>query len=481
MTTSLAGPGPIRLQREAVRIVSIPYATPFSKTGDKLNLGSAVTYGMGSDAIVKKRTLKLRLEAPGVGFWKCPRKSDGHKGKEVHHLSKQEAPRSPGYCQIEDPEGHGGKCGRKLVPEETHWHEMAEAFGFLESQGDSYIYGKFGQLAKYLSEIERTQTSYFDFDKARLALSLDSLLENHSDFVLPVLWTADNPDNHGSSLDKYCSWKLSSVAYALRKLSTKIRLIQPMGLLLCCARRRTTNCLHSTLLYTKVVREVRCIRLKNGICTCRRLLSSNVQAAYVARTRTYLRDLSVIAEVSSQKGAYQLTDLGRNLVAELKYAGFMVSDRTCHIPPGFEAIHDVLSVGIEQYSSSFTPPFSRQILEHILMRSLLPLSEPVAWDRHRDDLARILPSVVQSVGSKINDGARIDTVRGAVFLYQIGRGLPTILEDAGHHMDNDDSGVRRNAIISLAAAYPDNYLLGSARVGRRLWSINLLRNPSHSA
>ena len=480
MTTSLAGPGPIRLQREAVRIVSIPYAPPFSKTGDKLNLGSAVTYGMGSDVIVKKRTLKLRLEAPGVGFWKCPRKSDGHKGKEVHHLSKQEAPRSPGYCQIEDPEGNGEICGRKLVSEETHWHEMAEAFGFLESQGDSYIYGKFGQLAKYLSEIESTQTSYFDFDKARLALFLDSLLENHSDFVLPVLWTADNPDNHGPV---WTNTVLETFLNCLRikKDIYENRINSAHGAIALLRKEVDNKLLAFDPSLHEGGKRGALHQLKNGICTCRRLLSGNVRAAYVTRTKTYLKDLSVIAEVSSQKGAYQLTDLGRNLVAELKHAGFMVSNRTCHIPPGFEAIHDVLSVGIEKYSSSFTPPFSRQILERILMRTLLPLSEPVAWHRHRTDLARILPSVVQSVGSKINDGARIDTVRGAVFLYQIGRGLPTILEDTDHDMDKDDSGVRRNAIISLAVVDPDNYLLGSARVGRRLWSINLLRNPSHSA
>ena len=478
MTTSLAGPGPIRLQREAVRIVSIPYWTPFSKTGGKLNLGSAVTYGMGSDVIVKKRTLKLRLEAPGVGFWKCPRKSDGHKGKEMHHLPKEEAPRFPGFCQFEDLEGNGGKCGRKLVPEETHWHEMAEAFGFLESQGDSYIYGKFGQLAKYLSEIERTQTSYFDFDKARLALSLDSLLENHSDFVLPVLWTAENPDNHGPV---WLNTVLETFLNCLRikKGIYENRINSAHGAIALLRKEVEDKLLAFDPSLHESSKRGALHRLKNGICTCGRLLSSSVREAYVKRTRAYLKDLSVIAEASSQKRAYQLTDLGRNLVAELKHAGFMVSDRTCHIPPGFEAVHDVLSVGIEQYSSSFTPPFSRQILERILMRSLLPLSEPVAWDRHRADLARILPSVVQSVGSKINDGARIDTVRGAVFLYQIGRGLPTILEDTNYHMDNDESGVRRNAIISLGAADPHNYLLGSARVGRRLWSINLLRNPSH--
>lgn len=479
MTTSLAGPGPIRLQREAVRIVSIPYATPFSRSGGKQNLDSAVSSGMGSDAIVKKRTLKLRLEAPGIGWWYCPRRSDGHKGKLIHLLPKEQAPRYPGYCQIEDPQANSGKCGRKLKPEETHWHEMAEAFGFLESQGDSYIYGKFGQLSKYLSEIEQYPPAYFDFDRARLALSLDSLLENHGDFVLPVLWAAENPENHGQD------WT-NSVLEAFRAcLRTKVSAVDGESI----------NAAHAaTGMLRKVVEEkldafdstrhegVRrgiSHETKDGSCKCGRLLLTNVQAAYVTRTRTYLADLGVIEELSGRNKAYQLTDLGRNLVAELRRAGFMVKEDTCHIPPGFEAIHDVLSIDMGQYLRRFSPPFSRRIMEKILMGSLFPSTEPVEWYRHRTDLANILPRVVKSVGSKVNDGARIDTVRAAVFLFQIGRGIPTVLEDTDQDMPNDDSGVRRNAIVSLAAADSDNYLLGSARVGRRLWSINLLRNPSH--
>ena len=187
------------MNREAVRIVSIPYATPFLQTDDR-NLVSTVEVGMGVDNIVKKRTLKLRLQAPGVGRWQCPRRSDGHKGKKVHLLTQNKAPTSPGYCQIHDYDFSGAVCGRKLEVEETHWPEMAEAFGFLESQGNSYIHGKFGQLAKFLAELR--QPLYFNEDNARTALFLDSLLENHADFVLPVLWAVENlPDYDANWID----------------------------------------------------------------------------------------------------------------------------------------------------------------------------------------------------------------------------------------------------------------------------------------
>lgn len=484
MTLSMAGPGPTRLLREAVRIVSIPYAAPFSQTDDR-NLVSTVKVGMAADEIVKKRTLKLRLQAPGVGRWQCPRRSDGHKGKKVHLLAPKEALTSPGYCQIHDPEISGAVCGRKLEVEETHWPEMAEAFGFLESQGDSYVLGKFGQLAKFLAELR--QPSYFNEDNARAALFLDSLLENHADFVLPVLWAVENFPNYDSD------WIDSVLEIVVACLHNKREVLSERR----ADVRGTINFAHGGIGILRkatedkldafdVSRHESCDpRNPNKLghfdrCVCKRFLLKKVRASYVTKTRTYLEDLGLIAEVSGKHKRYQLTGRGRNLVAELRSHGFMADENTCHVPPGFEAVHDVMSIGMEQYAHLFSPPFSRQLMERILMRCVLPCVEPEDWESRKADLASILPMVVKSVGNKINNGARIDTVRSALFLYQIGRGIPTIMDDSEHELPKEDLAFRRNAVVWLAAEEPDTYLLGSARVGRRLWSINLLRNPTHS-
>ena len=485
MTTPMAGPGPIRLQREAVRIVSIPYANPFAKTYEN-NLITTVAKGMGLDDIVKKRTLKLRLQAPGVGRWQCPRRSDGHRGKRVHLLPSKEAPKFPGYCEIEYLGGPSGKCGRKLEVEETHRHEMAEAFGFLESKGDSYIHGKFGLLAKFLEEL--SPPSYFDLDNARMGLFIDSLLEHHADLVLPVLWIADNPGNYGPSwindvlhIFRTC---LQAKKETLSEQNPSVRGTINLthlgaGLLRKAAADKLTAFADSQLENRRDKR--RSMTRAENRRGKNQNLEKKVQDFYVTRTVTYLKDLGLITAISRRTKGYRLTDRGRNLIAALKMHGFMTSEGTCHMPPGFEAIHDVMSIGYDQYNSWFYPPISRRVMERILMRCVLPTVEPVEWERYRSDLAGILPAVVRSVGNKVNAGARIDTVRNAVFLYQLGRGIPTLLEEK-HQEDADTvSNLRRNAIVSLAADETDKYLLGSARVGKRLWSINLLRNPTYGA
>ena len=475
MTTALAGPGPIRLQREAVRIVSIPYSPAFAQSPGQPNLRSTVTDGMGADSIVKKRTLKLRLEAPGVGFWKCPR--HGHKGKELHHISRQGAPRELGYCQVEDVEGGGGKCGRRLVVEKTHWHEMAEAFGFLESQGDSYIHGKFGHLAKYLAQVNRPP--YFDSSKAELALALESLLESHGDFVLPLLWVADSGED---CRRKWTDAVLEMFTNCLRikKESYEDRSHPPHAGIAVLRKEVENKWIAFDPGEHEGVRRGKLHQLRGQAndCNCKRLLSKKVRESYVTRTRTFLKDLELMTEDISQCGSGQLTDLGTNLVAGLKQEGFILDWDSSHIPPGFEAIHDVLSIGLPQYERRFRPRFSRERIERILMRTVLPTVEPVRWERYRTELASILPRIVQLVGNRISNGARIDTVRSAMFLYQVGRGIPTILENTERRMCDVDMGVRSNAIVSIAGEDAEKYFLGSARVGRRLWSINLLRNPS---
>ena len=196
MTTNRV-PGEIRLEREVIRMVSIPYTTAFPSgpAASTQNLSSATIQGMKGDAIAKKRTVKLRLEGDNFGIWRCPRLSGGHRGTRIHIDAKK----SSGYCTESYDQNPDGKCSRKLEVDETHWHEMAEAFGFLESQGDSYVLGKFGSVAGYLDS--ENWISSFE-NRARRGLYLLSLLENHGDFVIPLLWTVANPLGAGTDLNK---------------------------------------------------------------------------------------------------------------------------------------------------------------------------------------------------------------------------------------------------------------------------------------
>jgi len=467
--TTLAGPVANRLRKEVVRIVSIPYSTAFTHDRDRLNLASSASIGMGTDVIAKKRTVKMRLERENVGIWQCPRLSNGHKGLRIHVLPRDQAPRSPGYCEIKDEASPGGLCGRKLRVEETHRHEMAEAFGFLESQGDSYVIGKFGHVGKFLEEVT---SKPFNDQRARLALYLIALLEHHADFVLPVLWTLNKPSTYGAN------W------------SDEVLRIFRANLVLkgsSCSREHLNRAHPAVLLIRQIIEaklEAFGVASGGGLRSIRQQsakkrlspLSPNVQSAYATRARTYLIELGAIREVSSPKRIYELTSFGSQLVSAIQRQGIMMNEATCQLPPSFEAIHDVLSISMDQYLGSFSPPVTDQIIERVIMKALLPDIEPFAWVRYRSELEGLLPRIIRSVGSKINDGARIDTVRLAAFLFQIGKGIPMLMEDQDVSLDNADLRIRSNAIVDIAAANPDRYILGSPRVGRRLWSIHYLRS-----
>lgn len=464
--TMFAGPVAYRLRKEAVRIVGIPYATAFTQDRDKLSLASAASVGMGTNVIAKKRMVKMRLEGENVGIWQCPRLSNGHKGSRIHELPRDQAPRSPGYCKISDDASPGGLCGRKLTVEETHWHEMAEAFGFLEPQGDSYVVGKFGHVGRY---VEAVTSKPFQAQRARLALYLLTLLEHHADFVLPVLWTLNRPSTYGAN------WSEEVLRIFRANLVLKLSSWS----------REHVKQAHPAVHLMRQVIETKLEAFGTADGSVRPIrpqlpkakpLSDHVQSAYATRARTYLIDLGAIREVSSPKRSYELTSFGMQLVAALQREGIMVTEETCHLPPSFEAIHDTLSISMDQYRNSFSPPVTNQIMESVIMKALLPDIEPVAWVRYKSELENLLPEIIQSVGNTINDGARIDTVRLGAFLLQLGKGMPILMEDPDANPADADRRIRSNAIVDIAAAHPDRYLLGSARMGRRLWSIHYLRS-----
>lgn len=178
------------------------------------------------------------------------------------------------------------------------------------------------------------------------------------------------------------------------------------------------------------------------------------------------------------ENSYELSSLGKLLVSTLQQEGIMISEDTCHLPPSFEAIHDVFSISFDRYQAIFTPSVMQQTIERIIMGTILPEMHPVLWTKYRGEIAGLLPAVVKTVGNKINEGARIDTVRLAIFLHQIAKGIPTIMENPDDDVANAEFGLRNNAVIDLAAEDTNRFILGSARVGRRLWSINHLRSTA---
>jgi len=457
MTTNRP-PGEIRLEREAVRMVSIPYVTAFSGEGDSSvqNLASATIHGMKKDPIVNKRTLIMRLEGDDFGVWYCPRLSEGHKGTRVHTGVKEKS----GYCTESYDQNPDGKCGRKLEVEKTHWHEMAEAFGFLESQGDSYVHGKFGSLAKYLDS--ETWTS--DCAKrAQKALYLTTLLENDSDFVLPVLWTLTNPSAADPDLNKRVLNIFRGVLKQRLNIFTGNDL--PPGQAVLRIRQTLQAKIQEFTHYDTP-------QPPKGALTLQK-----TQYGYAARARAYLSSLNMIEQMGSNKG-YKLTSQGERLVSALQQKGIMVSEETCHLSPSFEAIHDVFSFTMERYLGIFAPAFHHQTIEDIVMGTLIPDSRPVPWSKYKGEIAALLPHLVGKAGNRLAAGAQVDTVRLALFLHQIGRGIPTILDDPSGSVPTDRVGIRDHAVIDIASADADRYVLGSARVGKRLWSINLLRNTN---
>ena len=467
MTTNLP-PGEIRLQREAVRIVSIPYSTAFlnDRASSGRNLASATIHGMKKDPIVKKQTLKMRLEDDDFGVWYCPRLSGGHKGTRIHTGVKEKS----GYCTESYEQNPDGKCGRKLEVESTHWHELAEAFGFLESHGDSYAHGKFGSVARFLDHLlldDQKQIWTPDCEgRARRALYLATLLENHADFVLPVLWTTTNPSLANSDLNKRV------LDIFRNNLKNKLNIYTGSNLPASQAVLRIRQMLQTKILEFTHYEEDENKPDKNKPKGAN---SIKTQYSYVARTRTYLFSQRFFEDMGGNRG-YKLTSDGERLVSALQQKGVMVSEETCHLSPSFEAIHDVFSFTMERYMGIFEPILNHQTIEDIIMRTLIPDTRPVSWKKYRGEIAALLPQVVSQVGNKLAPGAHVDTVRLALFLHQVGKGLPTILDDPEGSVDVAQVGMRDNAIINVAAKEADRYVLGSARVGRRLWSINLLRN-----
>ena len=451
MTTRRA-PGEIRLERETIRMVRIPYPNAFGKR--RQNLSNAVKHGMKTDPLVSKRVLKMRLEGEDFGEWMCPRLSGGHRGSLVHKKVLE----SPGICFEPFDQGMDGKCGRKLEVLESHWHELAESFGFLESQGDSYIYGKFGSVSRFLdSEIWNADR---EESRARRALYLISLLVNHADFLLPVLWVLINPSTTESDFNSRvlgifrANLKNRSESYSGENFPASQAVLQIREMF------KTRIMEFSDYETEKPPRSVPKI-----------LDIPKTQNSYVSRARSYLSDLEMI-----EGSRNRLTSGGTRMVDALQRKGIMVSEDTCYLPPSFEAIHDVFSFTMDRYTRIFNPAVNHQIIEDVVMATLLPDTHPVPWERYRSDLTRTLPYVVKGVGNQLTAGAHVDTARLALFSRQVGKGTPTILDDQADIVGGDMDGIRNNAIINIAADDATTYVLGSARVGRRLWSVNLRVN-----
>jgi hypothetical protein len=450
-----------RLGVEAVRIVSIPIASGFSSEDEQSNLMSVVRVGLGNDLVTKKRVVEIRLKGEGVGKWECPKLSKGHKGAPIHAFRRGKELRYSGFCQWPAEEKPGELCGRRLIPLDTHWHEFAEAFGFLESSRDNYIRGKFGLVANYLIEAASDSNGYFGLDRAARALYLYALLERHGDFVLPVLAAFDK----SSEIDK--TWSARILDVFRSNLQLKLTMLDRSSL----PRNQGFFTLKTRVedaLYRKFVDPPPSEK------SPKHELTKDTQYAYPVRTRTFLQDTGIFEEKRGVKVAYEFTELGHDLVSALNSEGMLTGAESRQIPPSFEAIHDAFSVTWQKYADSFTPAVSCQIFEQIIMRTVLPNSTPVYWKKYEGELAGLLPRIIRSVGNRIADGARIDTVRLALFLHQIGKGQPVLLDN---QLENDGPANPNNhAVAELALKDPSRYMVGHARTGRRLWTVALLRH-----
>ena len=452
-----------RLMNEIVRAVRIPYAPGFNP--DLPTLPTIVRTAMGTDVIARKQSVRIRLQERGIGKWVCSRKERG-KGAFLHAHQAD----APGLCVQRMADGT--ECGLSLRPADRKLDEFAEAFGFLERSTAGYIRGKFGFVSNFLSTSSETE-GYFDSDRANKALSIYALLERHGDFVLPTLCVTmqDGTYKSGQKEDVKKLFK--------DNLERKLEVLQNSKLRSSQALYLWQSQLNETISKwvgdgQKVGDNEKCPcgsgkRFK--ICQCGWLVRGT-RDGYVSRTVTYLTDLMLMKKVVGARDKYELTALGQNLCDALRAEGMLSNKSVCSIPATFEAVSDNFGVTWQTYSEMSYPPITHSTFERVIMRGLLPNTPSVPWSEYSSELRDILPHAIRSTGDKATRRARIENVRLALFVNQIGTGRPTLL---GSNSDDEDERKDRNVIFQLAVKEPNRYSLGRARSGR-YFSIALLRS-----
>jgi hypothetical protein len=459
-----------RLLREAFRRVAIPYSGVFaSLQADTVT--RILRYGLADDAIARKTVVKSRLQGSALGKWVCPRRalpeSPTTAGRSKHSLGTllhAEPLDRPGLCPVLD-EKTGQPCNTQLRAQDTHLDELAAAFGFLEETRGGYIRGRFGLVAEYVQTLQ-TPGRYFDAERAMKALFLYTLLERHGDFVLPALLstletTVEDPN-------------AAFTARVRQNLNKKLRRLRDSDLPRSAAFHALLSVLtrHSSewAVETAALWPVNSRRSPSQLAHAG--ISDKTLSSYLPRTISYLADLGYAQRQAGPASRVYLTTSGERLIGAVE-SGMQIrlSDAT-ELPPSFEAVHDAFSLDWARYLRVFTPAVTQARLEATVTAAILPDRPVVSWKRDEVDLQYVYRGIVEKLGTRLSNAARIDVVRLALFIRSIGTGVPLrmIGDDPASEGDPND-----NAAVRIPLGDPKHYLLGHARTGRRFWTVALLR------
>jgi hypothetical protein len=402
---------------EVVRVVRIPYYHPFAGAA---TVAEVADVGLGSDTIVNRRVLQVRLRS------------------------------RPGFISSKISQAAGS---RNQI---SHWDEFAAAFGYLDSSGENYRRGKFSSVDRYLRE-RAGNGRYFDLKRARLAIHIYSLLERHGDFVLAVLRALGQPDTKSG-------YNQESIEVFKKALANREKQLANPKL----PRNQAFHALEQELM--RYMHEWALKELPPGTPQSSEPLDEKTPPSYPARTYAYLADIGAVVAQTSRDRA--LAELGQALANALKNEGFVLDDATSQIPPTFEAIHDAFSVTWDKYAAIFKPPVTQGTFERVVSQALMPMALPSTWKQHELELKDELPRIVEAVGDPLTNSARIDTVRLAAFASQLGCGQAIRLDGAASAAPE---GPYTNAISEILLSDPRRYMVGHSRKGKRLWSVALLR------
>ena len=393
-----------RLLPEVFRRVAVPYAGAFS-TNSRATLADVVAVALGPRQVAPKHTVR-------------------------HRLSVREG--SPAS--------------------DSHLHEFATAFGFLEESGSNYIPGKYALVTHYIRHGGQTHP-YYERDRAESAVWLYALLERHGDCLIPFMHLMRQNLSHASG---------EFVDLVRKSLTLKLVRLRDSSL----PRNASFHEAVSALVRYSTAWGVPTKR-PSSVRPAERLDEKTLQG-YFGRTATYASDNGLVIRSRETR----VSDKGERLMVAWD-AFTTAGSTTFEIPPSVEAVHDAFSIEWSKYRETFFPAISAGAMEHLVSEVVLPDALPVPWSTQ--DLEEEYARVVAAIGDSISGAARVDALRLAIWAHGIALGRRYVLDS---EQPDDEFDPNANAAVQIGLANPRRYHLGHARSGRRFWSVTLLRNRS---
>lgn len=339
----------------------------------------------------------------------------------------------------------------------SHLDEFAVSFGFLEEASGNYVVGRYGLVGEYLRNAA-SRHRQFSQDRAVRALLIYALLDRHGDCLVPLLALIREREQ--------------TAAFAARVSATLLRKAEVWRL---ADLPRNAAYREGVRLYGEYANEwqvpspwpqrvvmPRYARRPLG-------LSEKTVEGYLGRTVAYATDLKLVAGAAA---SLSLTAPGEALAAALSDEGLAPS-ANIGLPPTFEAIHDAFSIDYGRYASAFVP-LTHGGVERLVSSAVLPYRERTSWEEV-PDIGAEYGQIVSSLSEALSGSARLDSVRLAMFLYAVGRGVAPVLDNGPLGAPGGAFELNENAAVRLASTDTRKYALGHARSGRRLWSVSLLR------